>query len=67
MNAVPWTHPGYGDLTLSQMAEFRLGREYHVVHAKSWYGFEECDHEVCEDARELVLQLEALEAKEPVT
>jgi len=60
---VPWTKPYYKDLTLSGMAEFRIAREYHVLHGKSWYGFEDCIHEVCEDARELILQLKALEDK----
>ena len=56
---VPWTKPYYKDLTLAAMAEFRIAREYHVLHYKRLeMDFEDCIHEVCEDSRELIGQLE---------
>ena len=66
MSNVPWTKPYYTkDLTLAGMAEFRIAREYHVTHySRLEVDFEDCNHEVCEDSRELIFQLKALEGQE---
>lgn len=78
--------------TPKQLAE-KIGVEYHMEHSQRnpdswfdkakghWIGFLECDHEICEDSRELIAYLDtqdtakwvrsdweqAARAKEPVT